>query len=87
MVEVNILTKNVTPKLKATALAFNQQYGKLSIQKSNAFHDRYIIIDKSDFYHFGTSIDKHLGNRGFMFSRIEEPEIITNLLQKFEMSN
>jgi hypothetical protein len=82
-VEVKILTKNVTPALKAQAIAFNKQYGKLNVRKSSAFHDRFIFVDDSEFYHFGTSFDKHLGNRGFMFSRIEEPVIINSLRQKF----
>lgn len=82
-VEIEILTKNVTPALKAAALAFNKQYGKLNIRKSTAFHDRFIIIDSNDFYHFRASLDKHLGNRGFMFSRIEEPVIISSLAKEF----
>jgi hypothetical protein len=79
-VEVNILTKNVTPSFKASANAFNKQFGKLYIRESQAFHDRFVIIDDQDFYHFGASI-KDLGNKGFMFSRIEE-QIVINLLRK-----
>ncbi len=79
-VAVNILTKSVDPALRTTAIAFNRQYGKLAIRTSNAFHDRFIIIDKKDFYHFGASI-KDVGKRGFMFSRIEEEDVI-NAIQK-----
>lgn len=79
-VAVNILTKSVDPALKTAAIAFNKQYGKLAIRTSNAFHDRFIIIDKKDFYHFGASI-KDVGKRGFMFSRIEEEDVI-NAIQK-----
>jgi len=82
-VKVEILTRRVEPALRTKAIAFNQQYGKLNIRTSNAFHDRFIIIDENDFYHFGTSVDKHIGNRGFMFSRIEEPEIIKSLFKRF----
>jgi hypothetical protein len=71
-VEVYILTKNVFHALRTAASAFNRQHGKLSIRTSSAFHDRFVIIDDTDFYHFGASI-KDLGNRGFMFSLIEEP--------------
>lgn len=81
-VEVNILTKDVCPALKTAATVFNKQYGKLSIRTSKAFHDRFIIVDDRDFYHFGASI-KDLGNRGFMFSRIEEPEVINSLRTKW----
>lgn len=81
-VKVDILTKEVTPVLRTTALDFNKQYGGLSIRSSLAFHDRFIIIDNSEFYHFGASI-KNLGNRGFMFSRIEEPIIINDLRLRY----
>lgn len=74
-VAVNILTKSVDPALKTAATAFNKQYGKLAIRTSDAFHDRFIIIDSKDFYHFGASI-KDVGKRGFMFSRIEEEDVI-----------
>lgn len=81
-VEVNILTKTVSPALKTAATAFNKQYGKLYIRTSQAFHDRFVIVDNRDFYHFGASI-KDFGHRGFMFSRIEEPEVIDALRTKW----
>jgi hypothetical protein len=77
-VAVNILTKQVSAALKIAAGAFNKQYGSLSIRTSSAFHDRFVITDDTDFYHFGASI-KDLGNRGFMFSLIEEPTVIAAL--------
>jgi hypothetical protein len=84
-VEAKILTKadqKDFPATKAVAMDFNKQYGGLSIRTSETFHDRFIFFDDSDFYHFGASI-KDLGNRGFMFSRIEEPEIVRSLYTKF----
>jgi len=80
-VAVNILTKSVDPALKAAAIAFNKQYGKLAIRMSNSFHDRFIVIDNKDFYHFGASI-KDVGKRGFMFSRIEEEDVIKAVQKK-----
>jgi len=81
-VEVKILTKDVPSAVNTAAVAFNNQYGGLSIRTSQAFHDRFIIIDDAEFYHFGASI-KDLGNRGFMFSRIEESQIIDALRTKW----
>ncbi len=80
----SILTnsKSVSPALTTAATAFNKQYRGLNIRTSQAFHDRFVIIDDRDFYHFGASI-KDLGNRGFMFSRIEEPIVITSLRHEF----
>ncbi|HPU93053.1 MAG TPA: hypothetical protein PKU99_02790 [Candidatus Saccharicenans sp.] len=80
-VSVNILTKSVDPALKVAAIAFNKQYGGLAIRMSKAFHDRFVIIDNKDFYHFGASI-KDVGKRGFMFSRIEEEHVIKAIQEK-----
>lgn len=77
-IEVSILTKPISAALNTSAKAFNKQYGKLSIRSSTAFHDRFVFVDDTDFYHFGASI-KDAGHRGFMFSRIEEPLIIKSL--------
>lgn len=81
-VEAKILTKDVPVAVKTAAAAFNKQYGNLSIRTSQAFHDRFTIIDDAEFYHFGASI-KDLGNRGFMFSRLEESHIIDALRSKW----
>jgi len=77
---VRILTssKKLPPDIPTLAGVFNQQYGQkgaLSLRTSSAFHDRFLVIDETDFYHFGASF-KDAGNRGFMFSRIEEPSVI-----------
>ncbi|MGB7291642.1 MAG: hypothetical protein WBD99_05680 [Thermodesulfobacteriota bacterium] len=82
-VNVQILTKNVSSQVKALAEAFQKQHGHLEIRSSHAFHDRFLIIDDSEFYHFGASI-KDLGKRGFMFSVIEEPEVTTEIRSKFQ---
>ncbi len=81
-VNVDIMTRKVSPGLEAAAKAFNKQYGNLSIRKSGAFHDRFLIIDEQEYYHFGASI-KDLGSRGTMFSRIEEPEVVKELENRF----
>jgi hypothetical protein len=84
-VNVNILTnpRSISPSLTEQVKSFNRQYGKLEIRKSQAFHDRFIIIDDKEFYHFGASI-KDVGNRGFMFSRIEEDFVINAIREEFK---
>ncbi|MHB8277405.1 MAG: hypothetical protein ACYDIA_07105 [Candidatus Humimicrobiaceae bacterium] len=81
---INILTnsRSIIPQLKSAVASFNKQYKNLEIRISDVFHDRFILIDYNDLYHFGASI-KDAGNRGFMFSRIEEVEIINLLKKKF----
>jgi hypothetical protein len=82
-VAVRILTKAVSSDLKIAAVAFSKQYGALSLKASTAFHDRFLVVDGVEFYHFGASL-KDLGHRGFMFSRIEEPEVMSALRAKAE---
>lgn len=81
-VQVQVLTKGpVDPSLAPLFLAFNQQYPKIEVRTANDFHDRFLIVDSSDYFHFGASV-KDLGKKGFMFSRIEEPEIVAALNSK-----
>ena len=51
------------------------------VKTSPAFHDRFVVIDNAAVYHFGASI-KDLGKKAFMFSLIEEPEILATLHTK-----
>lgn len=83
-IDVQVLTmqRSVTPAFETTARAFNAQHEGLEVRVSEEFHDRFIIIDDAEYYHFGASI-KDLGRRSFMFSRIKEPEIIDKLRDKF----
>lgn len=82
LVEVKILTYNTSSLFETSAQAFKKQYGGLEIRTSRAFHDRFVFIDDTDFYHFGASL-KDLGNRGCMFSRIEEQEVVDALRSKW----
>ena len=75
-VEVKILTYPKSGRaIRAASDRFNRQYGNLQIRTSRDFHDRFVITDDRDIYHFGHSI-KNLGDRGCMFSHIEEPMVI-----------
>src|SRR5262249_50728478 len=76
--EIVMKMSQATPSLKALAEAFKAQYGGLAIRMSDAFHDRFVIVDDSQFYHFGTSL-KDAGRKGFMFSRIEESTVVSAL--------
>jgi hypothetical protein len=84
-VTVRLMTKprSMTPAFRAAANAFNQQYGGLSVRTTEAFHDRFLVIDGSEVFHFGASI-KDAGKRAFMFSRIEEPLVVAALQQQFK---
>lgn len=77
------LPQSLNSSLNSFILAFNKQYKNLEVKSSNKFHDRFLIIDKNEFFHFGASL-KDVGNKGFMFSKIDEDFIKKLLLQEFE---
>ncbi len=84
-VSIKILSGDVKQSFVTYSQVFNQDYGGLQVRSSRDFHDRFVIVDDSDFYHFGHSI-KDLGTRGFMFSRIEEPSVIDTLRNQLSKS-
>jgi hypothetical protein len=79
---IRILTKPLSAPLKTLCQAFKAQHGSLEVRSSSVFHDRFLIIDNSAVYHFGASV-KDLGKKAFMFSLIEEAEIVAAIQAKF----
>lgn len=69
-VRVTILTKKITNSLLLDETKFNLQYPYLKIQLFNKSHDRFLIIDEKDIYHFGASL-KDLGKKWFAFQKLE----------------
>ena len=53
---------------------FNTQYPKLSVRYSEAFHDRFLIIDDKELYLIGASL-KDLGRKCFAFMKLDPGEI------------
>lgn len=74
-------SKEKTDLFLTHARAFVEQYGDSSLQLrvTEAFHDRFIVIDDSEYYHFGASIKDAAKKKAFMFSRIEEPAVLATL--------
>ena len=70
-VKVTILTARITKPLQLDAKKFNAQYPSLEIIKFSKAHDRFLIIDDKDIYHFGASL-KDLGKKWFAFSKMDK---------------
>lgn len=70
-VSVSIYTKNITRTLQEDATRFNNQYGGLTLHHFEAAHDRFLLIDKSEVYHIGASLED-LGKKWFAFSKMEK---------------
>lgn len=57
------------------------QYGKIAFKKLKNNHDRFLIIDRKEMYHFGASL-KDLGKKIFAFSKMDnEILLILAILQ------
>ena len=60
---------------------FNAQYPKLLVKTTTDFHDRFLIVDKTDVYHIGASI-KDAGKKSFGITKIEDKDLIMGLVNK-----
>ena len=58
---------------------YNKKNNNLKVIRDNNFHDRFIIIDKKDYYHFGTSINS-LGEKISMIIKLEDSDV-KNIIQ------
>lgn len=65
-----IITKAGSKQLELDIKKYNAQYNNLIIKTLNKFHDRFLILDKKETYHFGASL-KDLGKKVFAFSRMD----------------
>ncbi len=79
-----LLDKNVTiitnKYNKTDYQKYQKQYENLEIIINNKFHDRFIILDKKILYHSGASF-KDLGNKCFAINRIEDENILKELME------
>jgi len=84
-VEVRLLTKDNSwsQGVKPLVSAFVTQYGSLEIRLSDDFHDRFLILDRKEYFHFGPSI-KDAGKRACGFSPIEQPELVAKMQQMWD---
>jgi len=69
-VKVILYTQNPSKSLIQDVQKFNEQYPSIEFKKFSAAHDRFIIIDETDLYHFGASL-KDLGKKWFAFSKMD----------------
>lgn len=69
-VKVLLLTKRISRSLLLDIEKFNKQYPAMEYREFKSSHDRFIIIDGSDVYHFGASL-KDLGKKWFAFSKMD----------------
>lgn len=80
-VKVTILTTKTAKAHSLDIKKFNEQYPTLEVKEFSFSHDRFLIIDGKDVYHFGASL-KDLGKKWFAFSKFDKNAI--ELLRKLD---
>lgn len=83
-VVVTVYTANLSKALMTDLNKFNTQYPPIEIKEFKESHDRFMIIDDEDVYHFGASL-KDLGKKWFAFSKFDKSAL--KLLQKLNEKN
>ena len=82
-VDVKIYTYASAQLTNRDAAKFNAQYPTLTVKMTQVFHDRFIILDGGTAYHIGASI-KDAGKKCFAISLIDDPGVVTDLLNRLK---
>ena len=69
-VKTLIFTKKITKQLLLDIDKFNAQYEPVEVKIFKDAHDRFLILDQKEVYHFGASL-KDLGKKWFAFSKMD----------------
>jgi hypothetical protein len=69
-IKIEMYTNNVSKQLVQDIEKYNKQYKNIELNTIKKVHDRFLIIDKKEFYHLGASL-KDLGNKTFAFSKMD----------------
>ena len=80
-VDVKIYTYAGAKLTNKDVSTFNSQYPTLTVKKTQVFHDRFIILDGQTAYHIGASI-KDAGKKCFGITLLQEPKLVTDLLNR-----
>lgn len=80
-VDVKIYTYASASITNNDIVNFNAQYPTLTVEKTQIFHDRFIILDGKTVYHIGASL-KDAGKKCFAISLLEDTENTMNLINR-----
>ena len=69
-----IYTQKISNQLRLDIEKYNQQYPVIELNEFKQSHDRFLIIDNTDVYHFGASL-KDLGKKWFAFSKFDKQAV------------
>jgi len=69
-IETTLYTNKISKQLQLDLKKHNEQYENIEIKKFDLSHDRFLIIDETEVYHFGASL-KDLGKKWFAVSKMD----------------
>ena len=78
-VEITLFTKEISKQLLLDLDKYNSQYPLIEVKEFKQSHDRFLIIDNKELYHFGASL-KDLGKKWFAFSKLDKE--VFNLMER-----
>jgi len=79
-VKVTLATAEKTPITDTAIAKFNKQNPTLEVKHTGKFHDRFLVIDDKEFYHFGASL-KDLGRHYCAVSKMDAA-FIPSIMQR-----
>ena len=65
---------------------YGQEYDNLTLIYNDSFHDRFIILDKKEMYHLGTSIN-NAGTKTFAINKVEDKRWLGLVLKEIDLSS
>jgi hypothetical protein len=80
-VKATMYTKVISKAFQLDLEKHHAQYPEIQILQFSQSHDRFLLIDRKDLYHFGASL-KDLGKKWFAFSKMDSfVEVVIKQLQ------
>jgi hypothetical protein len=78
-----IYTLKINLQLDLDLKKYNSQYPEIKIFELREAHDRFLILDEKELYHFGASL-KDLGKKWFAFSKMDA--FVHHILSKLQLN-
>lgn len=83
-VNVHIYVSSKAKITEEDVSKFNDEYGDIKIYIDDTFHDRFIMIDKKELYHLGTSLNS-IGRKTFAITKMLEDYFIPFFIEKLHL--
>jgi hypothetical protein len=82
-VSASVYTLKISLQLDLDLKKHNSQYPEIKIFELKETHDRFLILDEKELYHFGASL-KDLGKKWFAFSKMDA--FVHHILSKLQLN-